>query len=74
MAGAHQPEDLRCACKTKFAVVTEEAISIGCRGCDQSVLLPFAVLGSKASLQEYLRKLPPRKQLFGRRPRRRPQK
>jgi hypothetical protein len=42
MAGADRPEDLRCACKTKFAEVTEGAISIGCDGCDQSLILPFA--------------------------------
>ena len=74
MAGADRPEDLRCPCTKKFAVVNEKGISIWCRGCDQSLLLPFAVLGSKASLQKYLSKLPPRKQVFGRRPRRRPEK
>jgi hypothetical protein len=53
MAGADQPEDLRCSCKTKFAVVTEKAITIGCRGCDQPLILPFAVLtGGKASVVE----------------------
>jgi len=74
MAGADQPEDLRCPCTKKFAEVTEKGISIGCRGCGQSVLLPFAVLGSKVSAQEYLSKLPPRKPRFGRRPLRSPQK
>ena len=74
MAGADQPEDLRCPCTKKFAEVTEKGISIGCRGCGQSLLLPFAMLGSKASVREYLSKLSPRKQHFGRRPLRRPQK
>jgi hypothetical protein len=75
MAGAHQPEDLPCACKTKFAVVTEEAISIGCHGCDQPLILPFAVLrGGKAATLEYLSKLPPRRKRFGPRRRGRPRK
>ncbi len=68
MAGADQPEDVRCPCTKKFAVVTEKGIALGCRGCDQPVLLPFAVLRSKASILEYLAKLPPRKPRFGRRP------
>ena len=46
MAGADQPEDLRCACKTKFAEVTEGAISIGCDGCDESLILPFRCSGA----------------------------
>ena len=75
MAGADQPEDLRCPCKTKFAEVTEEAISIGCHGCDQPLMLPFAVLrGGKATTMEYLSKLPPRKKRFGPRRRKRPEK
>jgi len=75
MAGPDQPEDLRCACKTKFAVVTEGAISIGCHGCDQPLILPFAVLaGGKAAVMEYLSKLPPRGKRFGPRRRGRPQK
>jgi hypothetical protein len=75
MAGADQPEDLRCACKTKFAEVTEGAISIGCDGCDQSLILPFAGLrGGQAALMEYLSKLPPREKRFGPRRRRRPKK
>jgi len=74
MAGADQAEDLRCPCKRKFAVVTEEGISLGCRGCDQAVVLPFAVLTSKAAVQEYLSTLPLRKQRFGPRPPRRPRK
>ncbi len=74
MAGADQPEDLRCPCKSKFAVVTEKAITIGCRGCDQPLMLPFAVLTGKASVKEYLSKLPPRKKRFGPRRTKRPQK
>ena len=69
MPGADQPEDLRCPCTKKFAEVTEKGIAIGCRGCGQPILLPFAVLTSKKALLEYLSKLPPRKQRFGRRPR-----
>jgi hypothetical protein len=66
MVGAGQPEDLRCSCKTKFAEVTEKAITIGCRGCVQPLILPFAVLaGGKASIMEYLSKLPPRRKRFG---------
>ena len=75
MAGADQPEDLRCACKTKFAEVTEGAISIGCDGCDESLILPFAVLrGGKVALMEYLSKLPPREKRFGPRRQKRPEK
>ena len=72
MVGADRPEDLRCPCKTKIAVVTEEAISVG---CDQALILPFAVLrGGKAALMAYLSKLPPREKHFGPRRRRRPKK
>ena len=75
MVGADQPEDLRCSCTTKFADVTEEAIIIGCRGCDQPVILPFAVLkDGKAAVLEHLSKLPPRKKRFGSRRKKRPQK
>ena len=75
MAGANRPEDLRCPCTKKFAVVTEEAIIYGCDGCDPPLILPFAVLrGGKAAVMEYLSKLPPRKKRFGPRRRGRPQK
>ena len=75
MAGANRPEDLRCPCTKKFAVVTEEAIIYGCRGCDPPLILPFAVLrGGKAATMEYLSKLPPRKRRFGPRRQKRPEK
>jgi hypothetical protein len=73
MAGADQPEDLRCACTTKFAEVTKTAILYGCRGCDEPLILPFDVLaGGKTALIAYLTGLPPRKKRFGRRRRKRP--
>ena len=73
MAGADQPEDLRCACKTKFAEVTSKAIVYGCRGCGQPLILPFDVLaGGKVALIAYLTNLPPRKKRFGPRRKKRP--
>ena len=55
MVGTDQPEDLRCPCTTKFAEVTDKEIIYGCRGCDDPLLLPFAVLArGKAALIEYL--------------------
>ena len=75
MAGAAQPEDLRCPCKTKFAEMTDTAIVYGCRGCVEPLILPFAVLGrGKAAIIEYLTKLPPREKRFGRRRKKRPRK
>ena len=70
MPGAELLEDLRCPCGKKFAEVDDEGISLGCRSCDRPVVLPFAVLTSKASVLDYLSKLPPRKPRFG--PRRQP--
>ena len=75
MAGADQPEDLRCACKTKFAEVTNKAVIYGCRGCGEPLILPLDVLaGGKAAILAYLSKLPPREKRFGPRRRRRPKK
>ena len=55
------------------AVVTDEAIIYGCRGCDQDLILPFAVVRrGKAALLEYLSKLPPRRKRFGPRRKGRP--
>ena len=74
MAGPDQPEDLRCACTTKFAEVTDTAIIYGCRGCGQLVL-PFDVLArGKAALIAYLTNLPPRRKRFGQRRKKRPRK
>jgi len=74
MARADQPEDLRCACTTKFAEVTSTAILYGCRGCGELVL-PFEVLaGGKEALIAYLTNLPPRRKRFGLRRRKRPRK
>jgi hypothetical protein len=75
MVGADQPEDLRCSCKTKFAEVTEEAITIGCRGCGEPLILPLAVLArGKAAIIEHLSHLPPRKKRFASRTKKRPPK
>jgi hypothetical protein len=75
MVGTDQPEDLRCPCTTKFAEVTDEEIIYGCRGCDDPLILPFAVLArGKAALIEYLSNLPPRKKRFGPRREKRPRK
>jgi hypothetical protein len=74
MAGAEQLEDLRCPCGKKIAEINDEGISIGCRSCDEPVLLPIAVLTSRSSVLEYLAKLPPRKPRFGPRRKTRPRK
>ena len=75
MAGADQPEDLRCPCKTKFAEVTDEALVWGCDGCGEPLPLPFTVLaGGKEAVKAYLSSLPPRRKRFGPRPRKRAQK
>ena len=75
MAGSDQPEDLRCACKTKFAEVTSTAIIYGCRGCVEPLILPFDVLaGGKEVVIAYLTNLLPRRKRFGPRRTKRPRK
>ena len=75
MARADQPEDARCPCKTKFAVMTDEALIWGCDGCLEPLPLPYTVLaGGKEAIKAYLSTLPPRKKRFGSERKRRPQK
>ena len=51
MARADQPEDARCPCNTKFAVMTDEALIWGCDGCLEPLPLPYAVLaGGKEAI------------------------
>lgn len=51
MARADQPEDARCSCKTKFAVMTDKALIWGCDGCLEPLPLPYRVLaGGKEAI------------------------
>ena len=74
MARADQPEDARCPCNTKFAVMTDEALIWGCDGCLEPLPLPYTVLAGKEAIKAYLSTLPPRKKRFGSERKRRPQK
>ena len=57
MARADQPEDARCPCKTKFAVMTDEALIWGCDGRLEPLPLPYTVLaGGKEAIKAYLRR------------------
>ena len=52
MARADQPEDARCPCNTKFAVMTDEALIWGCDGCLEPLPLPYTVLaGGKEAIK-----------------------